>query len=318
VAGSEEGHERDAHLLSRYSCLCGHFLLSAGSVEDLQWRRKLPRNRRLNAGERGGSSERVDVQGEGKRLGAQSRVCREVAAEEPELDLAEEARATGAWRRISGTAFLLCLPWPPRAGRGGRQRGNWENGRRWRAGVRVMQGRVQRGRGPGEIARVDCETWCRLLAHADPSWHAGVRGAGAVRGGGEDGGEEREWQVARPSMMRSGGVRMGASRQGRAFHDEVCGRAVIFARLTGLTRAVAGARFTIICSPLKASSGDCAVARREESQGLSVGEESRAEPWSLWTPSLRSYRVVVEVGHDRSEDTCLHQVVAQRDLRQHT
>jgi hypothetical protein len=25
-----------------------------------------------------------------------------------------------------------------------------------------------------------------------------------------------------------------------------------------------------------------------------------------------------KVGHDRSEDTCLHQVVAQRDLRQHT
>jgi hypothetical protein len=24
------------------------------------------------------------------------------------------------------------------------------------------------------------------------------------------------------------------------------------------------------------------------------------------------------VGHDRSEETCLHQVVAQRDLRQHT
>jgi hypothetical protein len=26
----------------------------------------------------------------------------------------------------------------------------------------------------------------------------------------------------------------------------------------------------------------------------------------------------VKVGHDRSEDTCLHQVVAQRDPRQHT
>jgi hypothetical protein len=25
-----------------------------------------------------------------------------------------------------------------------------------------------------------------------------------------------------------------------------------------------------------------------------------------------------KVGHDRSEDTCLHQVIAQRDLRQHT
>jgi hypothetical protein len=59
--------------------------------------------------------------------------------------------------------------------------------------------------GQGEIARVDCETWCRLLAHANPSWHVDVRGAGAVRGGGEDGGEEREWWVTRPSMTRSGG-----------------------------------------------------------------------------------------------------------------
>jgi hypothetical protein len=135
------------------------------------------------------------------------------------------------------------------------------------------------GRGQGEIACMNCETWSRLLAHADPSWHAGVRGAGVMRGGGEDGGEEREWRVARPSMTRSGGARMGANRQGRAFHDEVCGHAVIFMRLTGLTRAVAGARFTIICSPWKASSEDCAVSRREESQGLSVGEESRAESW---------------------------------------
>jgi hypothetical protein len=51
-------------------------------------------------------------------VGAQSRVCREVATVEAELDLAEEAGAMGAWRRISGVAFLLCLPWPPRAGRG--------------------------------------------------------------------------------------------------------------------------------------------------------------------------------------------------------
>jgi hypothetical protein len=72
----------------------------------------------LNAGERGGSSGRADAQGEGKRVGAQSRVCREVAAEEAELDLAEESRARGAWSRISGAAFLLCLPWPPQAGRG--------------------------------------------------------------------------------------------------------------------------------------------------------------------------------------------------------
>jgi hypothetical protein len=61
------------------------------------------------------------------------------------------------------------------------------------------------GAGQGEIARGDCETWCRLLAHANPSWHVDVRGAGAVRGGGEDGGEEREWWVTRPSMTRSGG-----------------------------------------------------------------------------------------------------------------
>jgi hypothetical protein len=61
---------------------------------------------------------RADAQGEGKRVGAQSRVCREVAAEEAKLDLVKEARATGAWRRISGAAFLLCLPWTPRAGRG--------------------------------------------------------------------------------------------------------------------------------------------------------------------------------------------------------
>jgi hypothetical protein len=32
-----------------------------------------------------------------------------------------------------------------------------------------------------------------------------------------------------------------------------------------------------LCSPWKASSGDCGVARREESRGLSLGEESRAE-----------------------------------------
>jgi hypothetical protein len=33
---------------------------------------------------------------------------------------------------------------------------------------------------------------------------------------------------------------------------------------------------------------------------------------------MRDNELQSKVGHDRSEDTCLHQVVAQRDLRQHT
>jgi hypothetical protein len=33
---------------------------------------------------------------------------------------------------------------------------------------------------------------------------------------------------------------------------------------------------------------------------------------------MRDNELESKVGHDRSEDTCLHQVVAQRDLRQHT
>jgi hypothetical protein len=33
---------------------------------------------------------------------------------------------------------------------------------------------------------------------------------------------------------------------------------------------------------------------------------------------MRDIELESKVGHDRSEDTCLHQVVAQRDLRQHT
>jgi hypothetical protein len=49
----------------------------------------------------------------------------------------------------------------------------------------------------------------------------------------------------------------------------------------GVEGAVLGGDFgrPTLCSPWKASSGDCAVARREESRGLSVGEESRAEAW---------------------------------------
>jgi hypothetical protein len=33
---------------------------------------------------------------------------------------------------------------------------------------------------------------------------------------------------------------------------------------------------------------------------------------------MRDSELLSKVGHDRSKDTCLHQVVAQRDLRQHT
>jgi hypothetical protein len=149
------------------------------------------------------------------------------------------------------------------------------------------------------------ETWHRLLAHTNLSWHAGVRGSGAVRGGVKDGGEEREWRVARPSMTRSGGARMGARQRGRAFHDEVCGHAVIFARLKGLTRAVAGARFTIRMrrfrkadTQLSMESIKRGLRGREEGGELGPkrgrGESGRGmvKPW--WMPSLRPYRVVVD------------------------
>jgi hypothetical protein len=33
---------------------------------------------------------------------------------------------------------------------------------------------------------------------------------------------------------------------------------------------------------------------------------------------MRDSELYSKVGHDRSEDTCLHQVTAHRDLRQHT